>query len=245
MCLKADAVTLFSGRAPGLIYQGTYAPFDLQVTHTHLQSFKDLQDLIIPEPLFGSFIETSLKEILRYASIEPSDMFAQFPTLPVGSKSNASCDLVYLNGELEAELKFNYSGRLIPAIFSRLDYQDIETFIQPEGIISRDLVLERRLIEDLFQDFMFKEKEGIFFTKSEKKIVEFMTDVLPRHKGIVEFNCPENLLDQFIYDDTKIKVSFDKSKRVDVYQINLEVDGPLRCESRYALGLYCIKKRLY
>lgn len=83
-------------------------------------------------------------------------------------------------------------------------------------------------MEDLFQDFLFHEQNGIFFTKSEKKIVEFMTDVLPRNKSRVEFICPENLLDQFIYDDTTFKISFDKSERVDVYQISLKVDGPLK-----------------
>jgi SNF2 family DNA or RNA helicase len=226
--LKADLVTLFSGRTPGLIYQGTYVPFEKDITHSHVQSFKNLAELIIPEPLFGSFIETSLKEISRYASIEPKDIFTDFPTLPVNENIKAICELVYLNGELEAELKFNYSNRKIPAIFNKLDYADVESFIDPCGIISRDLVYERRLLEDLFQDFLFNEQTGVFFTKSEKKIVEFMTDVLPRNKTRVEFICPENLLDQFIYDDTTFKIAFDKSERVDVYEINLQVDGPLK-----------------
>jgi len=226
--LKSDQVILFSGKTPGLIHQGMYVPFESQITHAHIQSMKDLADLIIPEPLFGSFIETSLKEISHYASIEPTNIFAEFPTLPVDNDLKAICELVYLNGELEAELKFDYSGKRIPAIFNRLDYPDIESFIQPCGIVARDLVLERRLVEDLFQDFLFNEQSGIFFTKSEKKIVEFMTDVLPRHKSKVEFVCPENLLDQFIYDDTAFKIVFDKSERVDVYEISLIVEGPLK-----------------
>jgi SNF2 family DNA or RNA helicase len=226
--LKQDQMILFSGKNPGLMHQGMYVPFESQITHSHIQSLKQLEDLIIPEPLFGSFIETSLKEISTYASFEPSDIFAEFPTLPVSNDSRAVCELVYLNGELEAELKFDYSGKKIPAIFAKLDYADIESFVKECGIVSRDLVFERRLLEDLFQDFLFNEQNGIFFTKSEKKIVEFMTDVVPRNKHRVEFNCPENLLDQFIYDDTTFKLKFDRSERVDVYQICLEINGPLK-----------------
>lgn len=226
--LKTDQIILFSGKNPGLIYQGMYVPFDPCVTNAHIQSMKSLQDLIIPEPLFGSFIECSLKEISRYASFEPKDIFADFPTLPAQAVPRASCDIVYLNGELEAELKFEYDSVKVPAIFSSLEYVHVESFIQPIGIISRDLVSERRLVEDLFQDFLFNEQQGIFYTKSEKKIVEFMTDVVPRNKSRVEFNCPENLLDQFIYDDTVFKLTFDRSSRVDVYQISLEINGPLK-----------------
>ena len=226
--LKIEQLIVFAGKTPGLIFGGMYAPFDSPISHAHIQSIKQLYDLIIPEPLFGSFIETSLVEMARYATLEPEDIFSQFPTLPVSSEPKAICELVYLNGELEAELKFNYSDRKIPAIFSKLEYTDIESFIQPCGIISRDLVSERRLLEDLFQDFLFNDQSGIYFTKSEKKIVEFMTDVIPRNKSRVEFNCPENLLNQFIYDNTEFSLFFDKSERVDVYQINLQVNGPLK-----------------
>lgn len=226
--LKMDQVILFSGTSPGLIDQGLYMPFESVITHAHIQSMKQLSDLVIPEPLFGSFIETAAVEVLNYASIEPADCFQDFPTLPVPAHPKVICELVYLNGELEAELKFDYAGSKIPAIFSKLEYADIESLLQPCGIVSRDLVFERRLLEDLFQDFLFNEQTGIFFTKSEKKIVEFMTDVLPAHKGCVDFICPENLLDQFIYDDTKFKLTFDKSERVDSYQIALVINGPLK-----------------
>jgi len=54
----------------------------------------------------------------------------------------------------------------------------------------------------LFQDFLFENDTGTFITKSDKKIVEFMTEVVPQNQWRVQFECPENLLDQFIYDET-------------------------------------------
>ena len=41
---------------------------------------------------------------------------------------------------------------------------------------------------------------------AEKKIVEFMTEIVPQHNDCVEFICPENLLEQFIYDKTTFKL---------------------------------------
>ena len=75
---------------------------------------------------------------------------------------------------------------------------------QTQGILARNLVEERKIIEDLFQDFMFNPEQGFILSKSEKKIVEFMTDVIPRNQHRVKFNCPQNLLDQFIYDQDRI-----------------------------------------
>ena len=72
-----------------------------------------------------------------------------------------------------------------------------------ESILARNLTEEQRIIDDLFQDFIFDEKQGCFVAKTEKKIVEFMTEVIPLNQHRVTFNCPENLLDQFIYDNTR------------------------------------------
>src|SRR6185437_2131487 len=68
----------------------------------------------------------------------------------------------------------------------------------------------------------------IFIAKSEKKIIEFMTEVIPRHQDKVTFNCPQNLLDQFIYDQTKFTMKLKGTDRIDVYALELKVDGALK-----------------
>ena len=65
--------------------------------------------------------------------------------------------------------------------------------LHPKGILARNLVEEKRIVEDLFQDFIFNPEQGVYVVKSEKKIVEFMTDVIPRNQHRVTFNCPQNL----------------------------------------------------
>ena len=77
----------------------------------------------------------------------------------------------------------------------------------PEGILARNLTEEQKIIENLFQDFVYDPVQGIYSAKNEKKIVEFMTEIIPAYQHRVKFNCPENLLDQFIYDDSVFKLS--------------------------------------
>ena len=86
-----------------------------------------------------------------------------------------------LDGELEAKLYFHYDQNKIPIAPAQLTYEHTASFVTPSGIVARNLVDERKLTEELFQDFIFNTDEGSFISKSEKKIVEFMTDVIPRH----------------------------------------------------------------
>ena len=106
---------------------------------------------------------------------------------------------------------------------------------------------ERQIIEDLFQDFIFNSETGVYVAKSEKKIVEFMTDIIPRNQQRVKFNCPQNLLDQFIYDQTQFKLSLMPHRHGSMlYEIDLIVDGALKgVTSGPALGMHGLEKRFY
>ena len=67
----------------------------------------------------------------------------------------------------------------------------------------------------------------MYISKSEKKIVEFMTDIIPRYQQRVQFNCPQNLLDQFIYDQTQFVIDLSHTDRIGTYMIALRVNGAL------------------
>src|SRR5262249_53454363 len=138
------------------------------------------------------------------------------------------CDISYLDGELDASLHFVYDGHRVPSSMARLVYEDVASFVTGQGILARNLVEERQILEDLFQDFLFNPDTGIYVSKSEKKIVEFMTDTIPRNQHRVTFNCPQNLLDQFIYDQTNFILKLSHGSRIDAYEIELTVDGALK-----------------
>ena len=188
-----------------------------------------IRDLTIPEPLFGSFIENALPELMRHAKVASGPFLEELTTLPFGEKVKATCDLSFLDGELEAALSFHYGEQTVLAAPSKLSYQEIFSFVTKEGVLARNFVEERKLVEELFQDFLYNTELGIYVTRSEKKIVEFMTDTIPRLQDQVKFDCPQNLLDQVIYDDTTFALSLQHCEnRVDAYELELKVKGPLR-----------------
>ena len=134
--------------------------------------------------------------------------------------------LSYLDGELEAALTFQYEGQEIPATSSKLSFEHIKTFTTEQGIVARNLVEERQIIEDLFQDFVFNSSSAVYVAKTEKKIVEFMTGIIPRNQHRVQFECPQNLLDQFIYDETNFTLHLDEGDSIGYYSIDLKCISP-------------------
>lgn len=223
-----EEVRLFECSQPGMIFKNIYYRFPEHVTRMHLRNLRPLRDMTIPEPLFGTFVENSLPELVKYADVANQHIIEHFVTLPYVETVKARCDLSYLDGELEANVCFHYGENPIPGTPIQLQGSHLASFVTSQGILARNLVEERKIIEDLFQDFIFNEEQGVFIAKSDKKIIEFMTDIVPRFQNRVHFNCPQNLLDQFIYDQTQFTLALSDTSRVDTYKIDLKVNGALK-----------------
>lgn len=226
--LKLEEVYVFECAKPGVIYENVYYHFLENIKRMHLQNLATVRDIAIPEPLFGSFVENALPELARFADISNQHVVEEFVTLPFAGNLTGRCDISYLDGELDAVLYFNYDGVEIPAANTHLTNEQVLSFVSSDGIVARNLTEEREIINDLFQGFVYDEEQGIFSAKVNKKIVEFMTETIPRNQQRIKFNCPENLLDQFIYDKTTFKMIFNECDDVGSYELNLEVKGHLQ-----------------
>ena len=243
--LNIDEVVLFECAQPGMLYQDVYHRFSSQIKRTHLLSLSSIREMTIPEPLFGTFVENSIPQLKKFAEIANMEIIEKFVTLPFTGTLGIRCHLSYLDGELEAALFFSYDGQEVSAVATRLNYEEMKTFETSHGILARNLVEERQIIDDLFQDFVFNSQIGTYVAKTEKKIVEFMTGVIPRYQNKVQFECPQNLLDQFLYDQTKFKLELDVSSVVGYYDIELKVDGALRGVKLELLWECIASKRSY
>lgn len=226
--IVCEEALLFECAKPGMIFQNTYYRFQPNIKRKHLRSLSSIRNMTIPEPLFGTFVENSLLELSRFAEIANKEIIERFVTLPFVERVGAECDIHYLNGELEASLHFVYGNVKVPAAASQLTTDHILTFVTSEGILARNLTEEQKIIEQLFQDFIYDPVEGVYLAKNERKIVEFMTEIIPAYQHLVKFNCPENLLDQFIYDDSVFKLSLRETTRVDLYEVEVKVEGHLK-----------------
>ena len=223
-----ESVRFFECAKPGMFYKNAYYRFGPEITRLHLRNLRLIRDMTIPEPLFGTLVENAIPKLSSYADVSHQEALEDFVTLPFAGSLDAICDISFLNGELDALVHFVYDGQKIPAVASQLDYEHIATFIGKEGILARNLVEERKILEDLFQDFIFNPETGVFVSKSEKKIVEFMTEIIPQNQHKVKFNCPQNLLDQFIYDLSEFSLYLEHTDKIDAYQIDLKVNGALK-----------------
>lgn len=230
---------------PGVIYNHVYYRFPGHITRQHLKNLKILREVTIPEPLFGTFSENSLPILSRFSKVRNKEIIEQFTTLPYVDGLKAICNISYLDGELEASLSFKYSDVEIPASKQNLELSHLNAFVTEDGVIARNLVEEQEIIEDLFGDFQFNEEHGTFVAKSEKKIIEFMTETIPNNQGKAIFNCPQNLLDQFIYDTTTFTLDLSHTKRMDRYEIDLKVDGHLQGISMDRLWECILSKKAF
>jgi SNF2 family DNA or RNA helicase len=226
--IQIDKAYLFESSHPGMIYQDIYYKFPSHIKRLHLRNLGFFKELCVPKPLFGSFVENALPELKRYAQINNENVIEQFVTLPYAKNLSARCALSYLDGELEASLFFTYDKGEIHALSHGITYETIKTFVTDDGVIARNLTEEKKILDELFQDFVYQPLTGTYQTKSEKKIVEFMTDIIPKHQNFINFECPQNLLDQFIYDQTTYEVHLDYKDKVGFFELKLKVDGELR-----------------
>lgn len=240
-----EEVSLYECAKPGIIHENIYYRFEENISRKHLKDLNLIRSITIPEPLFGTFIENSLPQLLRFVEVRNRDLLDKFVTLPNINDVSAECDISYLNGELEATVQFIYGDIKVPAAKSLLETDHIMQFITNQGILGRNLTEEQKIIDDLFQDFIYDPVTGTFNAKTDKKIVEFMTEIIPRNQHRVQFICPENLLDQFIYDETSFNIKLKESEQVDMYEVDLQVEGNLNGVSVSTLWECISSKKAY
>ncbi len=226
--IQTEEAIVFESSKPGIIFENIYHPFHSSIKRKHLRSLPTIRNMTIPQPLFGTFAENSLSELSRFAEISNKEIIERFTTLPFVEQVKAECDIHYLNGELEASLNFVYGKIKVPAASSQLNAKQITSFVTEEGILARNLTEEQQIIDILFSDFIYNPSQGTYSAKNEKKIVEFMTEVIPAHQDQVKFNCPENLLDQFIYDNSTFTLRLRETERIDLYEVEIQVNGYLQ-----------------
>lgn len=221
-------VAFYESLKPGVIYKNTYYRFAPHIKRKHLRNLAQFQQLTIPEPLFGTFVENTLPELAKIAKISNKEGIDKYTTVPFVGPLKAECDLSFMNGELEASLSFSYDNIKVPSASIQLSLDDITSFVTNTGIHARNLTEEQEIISALFQDFIFDALAGVYTAKNDRKIVEFMTEVIPANQGKVKFNCPENLLEQFLYDNTTFTLKLSESSSVDKFKCELKVDGHLK-----------------
>ena len=73
-----------------------------------------------------------------------------------------------------------------------------------------------------------------------------MTETIPTYQDQITFNCPQNLLDQFIYNETAFILELSEHEnRMDIYDIDLKVNGALKGVTLDRLWECILSRRAY
>ncbi len=84
---SCEEVLLFECAKPGLVYHNTYYRFQTNVKRKHLRNLSTIRDMTIPEPLFGTFVENGLPELMRFSEVSIRKLSNVLSLFPSSSKS--------------------------------------------------------------------------------------------------------------------------------------------------------------
>ena len=80
----------FECAKPGMLYQNAYYRFQPNISRLHLRNLRQIRDMTVPQPLFGTFVENALPQIARFAEVANQNVIEDFVTLPFVGKLKRS-----------------------------------------------------------------------------------------------------------------------------------------------------------
>lgn len=212
---------------PGVFIDQLYYPFAETIKRAHLEDFSKIQDLVVPEPMFGTLFEHGISRIRQIASVDTQAILKRLTTVPSLETPKVQVDLQDLQGELQAKIIFFYEGRPVPSTIDQMQYEDLALFLDKGVSQGREIWFESEILHHLFSGFHYVEEKNAFVARGEQNILHFMTRVLPEFRSMVDFQAPQSLLKQYCYDATAIGLSLKPGKNFDEYSLQLTVKGPL------------------
>ena len=100
--------------------------------------------------------------------------------------------------------------------------------MQEKSLIPRNFMKELLLTQELVWGLLPDEKEGVYTTKSEKRIIEFVSETKESLGSTVEWKFSDSMERCFIYDESKITLTMSESSSPGAICCRLSVDGPLK-----------------
>ena len=213
---------------PGVLLDDKYYSFDPSIDLRQASELLELDHYTIPEDLFGTFSARGVSSLKNIGELHISEAVLQaFPkTAKTDVKIVAAADL--RNGELTVSLKFDYDGVTVPEIKRTHTIQQIRALNSKGKVLARDLSTEMRLCQDLIWGFLSDDKEGNYSTRSEKRIIEFVSETIPSFKenAIVTFSEPMSRC--FSSEKSIITLSISEADEVSKIAVSIDTNGPLK-----------------
>ncbi|MGR3951913.1 MAG: SNF2-related protein [Chlamydia sp.] len=234
--VKLKEVKVFSAKRSFLFHNSTFFIFEKEIQARHLTELESIRSILFPEALFPTFFRYTLPSLAKHGSILISEEIykeqAALNALQKGfcvdvlPKAHALLSVGFDN-ELMLDLSYSYNGSILFPEIQKGHSQVHLDACMTSNPISRNFLAEKVLAQEIGWGMTYEEKSGLYRTKSEKKIVEFFSDVLPfkLHNAIWTFDAA--IEDLFFFKTGPIRIQIDLAKKV---QQNLQQDiGGVTC----------------
>ena len=225
-CSLTD-VRLVLANPPGLLSEDTYYSLGTNFTFRHAVDLAELDHYAIPEPLFSTFVAYALPHLQRIGAVELPPSFDQIRRALCLQEPVAVCKADLRGGELSLDLTFRYGSHELPEVRREHDIDQISALSSGQCVIPRDLMKELLLSQELVWGLTPGEQDGSYTTKSEKRIIDFVSETLPLMKESVDCRLSDAMKRCFSFEMSKISIAISESVRPGFVTCRIKTRGPL------------------
>lgn len=222
-----NEVKVVLAASPGILSDDHFYPLDSTFSLRQAVDLEQLDHYVVPEPLFSSFQVYSLPNLKRFGDVQWNETEKRDKRTVVLAEPKAVCHADLSDGELGLELVFHYGDTEVPEIRREHSLQQINALTRGNQTIPRHLMKEVYLNQELVWGLTPDEKAGRYTTRSEKRIIEFVSETLPTLKDSVEWHLSDGMKRCFCFDSSSIVLKISEGERPGIVRCRLKLDGPL------------------
>jgi superfamily II DNA or RNA helicase len=225
--LSLHDVKLVVASPPGVLLNDVYYPFEQPFSFRHAVDLEQLDHFIIPEPLFSSFLVYGLPCLERFGTVDLPPGFENLKSVSHLVDPKAVCYVDLRDGELSANVLFKYGEVVLPEVRRDHSLKQIMALSKDSATTPRHLTKEMLLSQELIWGLTPDEKEARYTTRSEKRIVDFVSETLPTMEESVEWHLSDSMKKCFLFEDSSILLFFSEASSIGTVKCKLSIEGPL------------------
>ncbi len=221
-------VRLILSTPPGVLVENTFYPLAEPVTIRNAMDLDAVDLHVVPKALFSSFVSYALPNLQRFGKVRLAEGIIDKKKGNYLEEPKAICHADLKDGELSVRIAYQYGEVQVPEIRLEHTLGQISTLISSEQEIPRNLMQETQLSQEILWGLVPSEKEGLYSTKSEKRIIEFVTETLPMMEERVEYYLTPSMERCFSFEASEIELSISETENRGTVRCQLTCKGPLQ-----------------
>lgn len=225
--LPLSDVKLVVASPPGVLSDDTYYPLEPRFSLRSAIDLAEVDHYVVPEALFPTFMAYAIPHLQKVGEVHLPEPFEQVREALYLVDPIAVCAVDLHDSELSVNLSFRYGEIELPEVRREHSVEEIAALSQGTCVIPRNLMKELLLSQELLWGLTADDKEGCYITKSEKRIIDFVSETLPSMKGSVDWKLSEGMQRFFCFDQSKICLHFSEGERPGAVLCQLSASGPL------------------